>query len=96
MHQLRHHRFNFAGHSMGDGVGMTLTLKHQDNLEKLALMASIRSKGLIGDSFRANVDAELEAHRNKDRDFFERDSSAGLCRPEVQTEDWDTFKSTTS
>ena len=88
MQQLGHHRFSFAGHSMGGGVGMTLALKHPDKLEKLVLMASIGSKGLIGNSFRENVDARLEARRNKDRNFFERDYSAGLFRPEVQTEDW--------
>ena len=67
---------------------MTLTLKHLNKLEKQVLMPSIRSKGLKCDSFRENVDARLEACKNKDRDFFENDYSAGLFRPEVQTEDW--------
>jgi 3-oxoadipate enol-lactonase len=88
MRQLGHDRFSFAGHSMGGGVGMTLAIKHPDKLEKLILVASVGSKGLIGDSFRANVDARLEARRNKDRDFFEREYSAGIFRPDVQTEDW--------
>ena len=88
MQQLGHHRFSFAGHRMGNGVGMTLAVKYPDKLEKPVLMASIGSKGLVGDSFRANVDARLEARRNKDRNFFERDYSAGLFRPEVQTEAW--------
>ena len=55
-HQLGHHRFSFAGHSMGGGIGMTLVLKRPDKLKKLVLMASIGSKGLIGDSFRQTLD----------------------------------------
>jgi len=73
---------------MGGGVGMTLAVKHPGKLKKPALMVSNGSKGLVGDSFRANVDARLEVPRNKDRNFFERDYSAGLFRPEVQTKDW--------
>ena len=88
MHQLGHDQFSFAGHSMGGGVGMTLAVKHPDKLAKLVLMASVGSKGLVGDSFRGNVDARLKARRNKDREFFERDYSAGLFRPDVQTQDW--------
>ena len=88
MHHLGHERFSFAGHSMGGGVGMTLAIKHPDKLEKLVLMAAVGSGGLVGDGFMANVEARLEARRNKDRDFFERDYSAGRFRPEVQTEDW--------
>jgi pimeloyl-ACP methyl ester carboxylesterase len=88
MPQLGHHRFSFAGHSMGGGVGMTPALKHPDKLEKLVLMASIGSKGFIGDSFRKNVDARLDARKSKDQNFFKRDYSAGLFRPEVQTKDW--------
>ena len=59
MHQLGHDQFSFAGHSMGGGVGMTLAVKHPDKLAKLVLMASVGSKGLVGDSFRENVDAIL-------------------------------------
>ena len=55
MQKLGHHRFSFAGHSMGSGVGMTLVLKRPDKLKKLVLMASIGSKGLIGDSFRQTL-----------------------------------------
>jgi hypothetical protein len=77
---------------MGGGVGMMLALKRPDKLEKQALMASISSKGLKCDSFRKNVDARLEARRNKDRNFFEREYSAGLFRPEVQTEDWNNLR----
>ena len=77
---------------MSGGVGMTLALKHPDKLEKLVLMASIGSKGLKGNSFRGNVAARLEACRNKDRNFFERDYSAGLFRPEVRTEDWKSLR----
>ena len=56
MQKLGHHRFSFAGHSMGGGIGMTLVLKRPDKLKKLVLMASIGSKGLIGDSFRQTLD----------------------------------------
>ena len=35
---------------------MTLVLKRPDKLKKLVLMASIGSKGLIGDSFRQTLD----------------------------------------
>ena len=59
MQQLGNRWFSFAGHSMGGEVGMTLALNHPDKLEKLVLMASIGSKGLVGDIFRANVDARL-------------------------------------
>ena len=44
---------------MGGEVGMTLALNHPDKLEKLVLMASIESKGSVGDILRANVDARL-------------------------------------
>jgi pimeloyl-ACP methyl ester carboxylesterase len=44
---------------MGGEVGMTLALNHSDKLENLVLMVSIGSKGLVGDIFRANVDARL-------------------------------------
>ena len=88
MRQLGHERFSFAGHSMGGGVGMTLAINHSGKLNKLVLMASVGSGGLVGDGFMANVNARLEARRNKDRDFFERDYAAGRFRPEVQTEDW--------
>ena len=71
---------------------ITLEVKHPDKLEKLVLTAPIGPKGLVGDSFRANVDARLEASTNKDRNFCERDYSAGLFRPEVQTEDWKTLR----
>ena len=57
MHQLRHNRFSFSGHSMGGGIGMTLALKHPNKLKRLALVASVGAKGLVSDSFRANVDA---------------------------------------
>ena len=56
MQKLGHHGFSFAGHSMGGGIGMTLVLKRPDKLKKLVLMASIGSKGLIGDSFRQTLD----------------------------------------
>jgi pimeloyl-ACP methyl ester carboxylesterase len=88
MRHLGHERFSFAGHSMGGGVGMTLAIKHPDKLEKLVLMASVGSTGLVGDGFMANVEARLEARRNKDQGFFEQEYSAGLFRPEVQTKDW--------
>ena len=67
---------------------MTLAIKHPDKLEKLVLMASVGSTGLVGDGFMANVEARLEARRNKDQGFFEQEYSAGLFRPEVQTKDW--------
>lgn len=67
MQQLGNHRFSFADHSIGGGVRITLVLKHLDKLEKLPLMASIRSKGLIGESCRENVDVRLEACRKKDQ-----------------------------
>ena len=73
---------------MDGGVGMTLAVKHPDNLVKLVLMASVGSKGLVGDGFRENVDASLKARSNQDREFFERDYWADLFRPDVQTEDW--------
>ena len=38
---------------------MTLAVKHPNSLAKLALMASIGSKGMVGDGFRKNVDARL-------------------------------------
>jgi pimeloyl-ACP methyl ester carboxylesterase len=44
---------------MGGEVAMTLALNHPDKLEKLVLTASIGSKRLVGDIFRANVDARL-------------------------------------
>ena len=44
---------------MGGLVGMTLPLKHRDELENLALMAPFGSKGLVGDSFSENVAARL-------------------------------------
>lgn len=88
MHQLGHDRFSFADHSMGGGIGMTLALKHPDKLKKLELVASVGSKRLVGDSFSATVDARLEALRNNDKNFFERDYTAVLFHPQVQTEDW--------
>ena len=88
MQKLGHHRFSFAGHIIGGGVGMKLALNHPDKLKKLVLIWSIGSNGLIGDRFKGNVDARLETRRHKDRNFLERDYLARLFRPEVQTEDW--------
>ena len=77
---------------MGGGIGMTLAVKHPNSLAKLVLMASIGSKGMVGDGFRKNVDSMQKARSNKDRKFFERDYSADLFRPDAETEDWKTLR----
>ena len=88
MTELGHASFNFAGHSMGGGVGMTVAINHPSRLNKLVLMASVGSKGLIGKSFRDNVNARLQARKNNDREFFFKEQTAGRFRPEVQSDAW--------
>lgn len=88
MKQLGHTKFSFGGHSMGGGVGMQIAFDHGDKLNKLILMASVGSKGLIGDSFRANVEDRLAARKRKDKDFFMKEQMSERFRPEVQTEEW--------
>jgi pimeloyl-ACP methyl ester carboxylesterase len=88
MAALGHEKFSYAGHSMGGGVGICLAINHPEKLNKLILMASVGSKGLIGDSFRENVANRLEARKNNDREFFLREQANGRFRDDVQTDDW--------
>lgn len=88
MGELGFQTFTFGGHSMGGGVGMALALNHPACLDKLILMASVGSKGLVGDSFRTNVEQRLEARRNNNREFFMAEQLASRFRDDVQTEAW--------
>ncbi|MDA0979095.1 MAG: alpha/beta hydrolase [Proteobacteria bacterium] len=88
MSTLGFQTFTFAGHSMGGGVGMYLGLEHPGRLEKLILMASVGSKGLVGDSFRVNLAERLEARRRNDPEFFLEEQQASRFRADVQTAAW--------
>lgn len=88
MKSLGHDRFTFVGHSMGGGVGMTIAIHQPEVLERLVLVGSVGSKGLVGQSFRTNVEERLAARKNDDQDFFFREQRTGLFRPDVQTEAW--------
>lgn len=88
MAELGFSTFTFAGHSMGGGVGMFVSLNHPDALDKLILMGSVGSKGLVGDSFRSNVEARLAARNANDREFFMKEQLASRERSDVQTEAW--------
>jgi len=88
MHQLGHDTFSYAGHSMGGGVGMYIATAYPEKLNKLVLMASVGSKGLIGESFRGNVEQRLEARNNEDRAFFLQEQLNGRFRLDVQTDEW--------
>ncbi|MBL6691239.1 MAG: alpha/beta hydrolase [Pseudomonadales bacterium] len=88
MRELGHDTFTFVGHSMGGGVGMTIAIKHPEALDKLVLVGSVSAKGLIGQSFRTNVEQRLAARKARDRDFFLREQRDGFFRPDVQTEAW--------
>lgn len=85
MRELGHDSFTFVGHSMGGGVGMTIAINHPEALDKLVLVGSVGAKGLIGQSFRTNVEERLAARKAGDRDFSSGNSgmasSGQTCRP---------------
>lgn len=88
MHSLGHEHFTFAGHSMGGGIGMTIAIRRPEVLGKLILVASVGSKGLVGQSFRTNVEERLAARKSGDHEFFFREQRKGFFRPDVQTDAW--------
>ncbi len=88
MSELGHEKFTFVGHSMGGGIGMTIAIKHPKVLNKLVLVGSVGAKGLVGQSFRTNVEERLAARKAGDKEFFMREQRDGFFRADVQTEAW--------
>lgn len=80
-------KVNFAGHSMGGGIGYLLALEHGERLDKLILMAPIPAQGI------GEVTPELRAERMAERQRGDREAILARYRmmrfrADVETEDW--------
>lgn len=79
---------NFAGHSMGGGIGYTLAANYPERLEKLILMAPIPAAGISTPPTQALIDERLDAKRRGDRDYFMAGQLIQKFRDDVQTSAW--------
>lgn len=78
---------NFAGHSMGGGIGYILGTKHPDRLARLILMAPIPSGGTPAPDAVA-INRRIKARNENDRAFFLAQELAAYFRSDVQTQAW--------
>lgn len=88
MDHLGIHKFSYAGHSMGGGIGFLLGLNYASRLNRLILMAPIPSGGLPGEPNREILAEKLKARAANNRDFFMSEMVAARFRPDVQTDEW--------
>ena len=79
---------NFAGHSMGGGIGYQLGVFHPSRLSKLILMAPIGAGGIAVMPPQELIDERMAARRRGDRDYFMADQLTQRFRDDVQTDEW--------
>jgi pimeloyl-ACP methyl ester carboxylesterase len=81
-------KVNFAGHSMGGGIGYELAVRYPERLSKLILMAPIGAGGIKEMPPQALIDERLAARNRGDRNYFMTEQVAQRFRADVQTDDW--------
>ncbi|MCB1643831.1 MAG: alpha/beta hydrolase [Pseudomonadales bacterium] len=80
-------QLTYAGHSMGGGMGYWLGVHHPERLTRLILMAPIPSGGTSGVNHE-QIDRNLAARLEGNRDYFMQQQLAGKFRDDVQTDAW--------
>ena len=85
---LKIERVNFAGHSMGGGIGFYLGVHFPERLNKLILMAPIPAAGITNPPPQALIDQRLQARAEGNRQFFLAEQLASKFRADVQTDAW--------
>ncbi|MCB1692730.1 MAG: alpha/beta fold hydrolase [Pseudomonadales bacterium] len=88
MDELGIEKFSYAGHSMGGGIGWWLGVHHAPRLEKLILMAPVRSTGVDMGTGNSRLQARLDARNRGDREALLAPMRAMRFRPDVETDEW--------